>query len=135
LAIMVLCVYIFRNFFRLKFLIRTQSTVSSWGLSVICGVLVLFAWLYPYIVIQTLYNNSSIVLDISQSLQFGGLRIVALLTVLLSGISAFLFSHPFISVLSSRGRAFQPMIAFAIGSLIFVAINESTGQAYLSSLV
>src|SRR5690606_36904503 len=103
---------------------------------IVCGLLILFAWLYPYIVIQTLYNNSSIVLDISQSLRFDGLRIVALLTVLISGVSAFLFSHPFISILASHKTGkYQPLIAFFLAVVAFTIINEISGQAYVSSLI
>lgn len=135
LAILALCVYVFRYFFRSRLLVRHYDRARSWLLSILSGVLILFAWLFPYIVIQTLYNNSSIVLDISQSLQFDGLRIVALLSVLLSGACAFLFSHPFISVISSQGKKEQPVLSFVMAALLFAGINELTGQNYLSSLI
>lgn len=134
-AILVLCLYLFRNFFRSRLLLKRHDGIRSWLLLILCGLLVLFAWLYPYIVIQTLYNNSAIVLDISQSLQFGGLRIVALISVLLSGISAFLFAHPFISVLVSQGEKGRFVVAFLAAMILFAGFNELTGQAYLSSLV
>ncbi len=135
LAIGVLCVYVFRNFYRSRWLTEVYLARGSWLLSIFCGLMILFAWLYPYIVIQTLYNNSAIILDISQSLQSDGLRAVAFLSVLVSGISAFLFAHPFIRVLASQGSRSQPFIAFVISMLLFVGINELSGQVYLSSLI
>lgn len=135
LAIFALSLYVFRNFFRFRILSFRNAPRKAWLVSVLSGLFILFAWLFPYIVIQTLYNNSAIILDISQSLVFDGLRVIALLSVLLSGVSAFLFSHPFISILSSDRRKLRMFLAFLIAALIFVAFNELTGQAYLSSLI
>ena len=134
LAIVALCVYMFRNFYRFRVVRFRYEALIGWPVAIVSGLSILFAWLFPYIVIQTLYNNSSIVLDISQSLQFDGLRIVALLTVLLSGVAAFLFSHPFISLLASDRSRLRPIAGFIIACILFVLVNEMTTQAYLSSL-
>lgn len=134
LAIVALCIYFFRNFFRFRLVRSRHQPAIAWMVSIFSALCVLFAWLFPYIIIQTLYNNSAIVLDISQSLQFGGLRVAALTAVLLSSVAAFLFSHPFISLLSSDKSRARVIIAFIISSLLFVLINEITAQNYLSSL-
>lgn len=137
LAIFGLCLYVFRNFFRFRFirLRKMYSLPAAWFVNVLAGLFILFAWLFPFIVIQTLYNNSSIILDISQSLQFDGLRIVALAAVMLSGVSAFLFSHPFISLLAAGNNRVRVVVSFFVSVLIFVGVNELTGQVYLSSVV
>lgn len=134
LAIFALCLYVFRNFFRFA-IIRSRSTqATAWGVNILAGILILFSWLFPFIIIQTLYNNSSIILDISQSLQFDGLRILAMLTVMLSGVAAFLFSHPFIRLISSDRNRFRAIGSFLIAMVFFALVNEWTTQAYLSSL-
>ncbi|HEY9486897.1 MAG TPA: hypothetical protein VIQ51_01115, partial [Chryseosolibacter sp.] len=135
LGILALCLYVFRNFFRFRFAKQRHETIRRWVTPFISGLFILFAWLFPFIIIQTLYNNSSIILDISQSLQFEGLRIVALITVLLSGVCAFLFSHPFISLVSSDKIRIRGLAAFVISIALFVLINELSGQVYLSSLI
>jgi signal transduction histidine kinase len=135
LAILVLCFYIFRNFFRFEVFHLRLHPVWGWFISVVSGICILFAGLFPFIIVQTLYNNSSIVLDISQSLQFDGLRIIALLTVLLAGISSFLFSHAFISILSQDKRYPRIIVALLVAVVIFVLINEWTVQQYLSTLI
>ena len=135
LAILALCIYIFRNFFRFHLLRLRERSGIAWGFSLFSGLCILFAWLFPFIVIQTLYNNSAIVLDISQSLQFDGLRIIALLAVLMSGVSAFLFSHTFISLLSSDRNRLRTFLSFLAAVVLFILINEATDQVYLSSLV
>lgn len=135
LAILALCIYLFRNFFRFRLVKLRAKGGLAWGISVLSGLCILFAWLFPFIVIQTLYNNSAIILDISQSLQFDHLRIIALLAVLMSGVSAFLFSHPFISLLSSDRSRLRPLLSFLAAAGLFVLINEATEQVYLSSLI
>lgn len=135
LAIFALSLFVFRNFFRFRALKFRNSPLPAWVISVVSSLCILFAWLFPYIIIQTLYNNSSIVLDISQSLQFDGLRIVALLTVMLSGICAFLFAHPFTSLVSADKNRVRPVIAFVVAVILFVIINELSEQVYLSSLI
>lgn len=134
LAILVLCIYFFRNFFHFSLLKSRNDRVTRFTISTVSGLCILFAWLFPFIVIQTLYNNSSIILDISQSLQFDGLRVIALLTVLVSGICAFLFSHPFISFICSDKNRLRVVTAFLIAVAVFAGINEWSEQRYLSSM-
>lgn len=135
LAILALCIYLFRNFYRFPMWRQRRKSSRQWLTSVLSSLCILFGWLFPYIVIQTLYNNSSIVLDISQSLQFDELRVAALFAVLLAGVSAFLFSHPFISLVSSDKNKIRAILSFLAAIALFILINELTTQAYLSSLI
>lgn len=135
LGILALCLYIFKNFFHFRILNLRNKPLTAWALSIISGLCILFAWLFPFIIIQTLYNNSSIILDISQSLSFDGLRTAALLTVLLSGISSFLFSHAFIRILSYDKNHVRVIVSFLIAVTTFVLINEWTMQEYRSTLI
>jgi two-component system, NtrC family, nitrogen regulation sensor histidine kinase NtrY len=133
LAVLVLCRYLFKYYFRFDWPL-SKDKLLSWMVLIFSGLCILFAGLFPFVVIQTLYNNSSIVLDISQTLQFNGLRVIAILTVLISGVCAFMFSHVFIRVLASEKSRRRILIAFGIAVMIFVIINELTGQHYISSL-
>jgi two-component system nitrogen regulation sensor histidine kinase NtrY len=135
LAIFALCFYVFRNFFRFRILRIGGPRWKTWLISVFSGLCIFFAWLFPFIVIQTLYNNSSIILDISQSLQFDELRILALLTVLLAGVSSFLFSHAFVSLLSAHRNKAGVLVSLVLAMALFSIINEWSSQEYVSSLV
>ena len=135
ICIAVICNFIFRNFFRFRVLRLLNKGFFTWITLVISALCILFAGLFPFVVIQTLYNNSSIVLDISLSLGFDSLRIMATLTVLLSGVCAFLFSHPFIRILASDATPFRSITAFFVALVIFLGINLYSGQTYLPSLV
>ncbi|MEO5600302.1 MAG: HAMP domain-containing sensor histidine kinase [Cyclobacteriaceae bacterium] len=135
LAILALCIYLFKNFYRLNILRLRYHPVWGWVILIISGLCVLFAGLFPFIVIQTLYNNSSIILDISQSLHFDVLRITAFITVMLAGISSFLFSHSFISVLAGEKKYLRLIVTIVISMILFALINEWSAQEYLSTLI
>ena len=104
LALLFWCFHLFKNYHRFKiFQFLYQRNWISKLLSVVAGLCILFSILFPFVVIQTIYNNSAITLDISQSLDFDGLRIIAIVAVLLSGVCSFLFAHTFIRLLIADG--------------------------------
>ena len=136
IVLLILCVHLFRNyksFTSLKFIYRKNAL--AWVLSVVSALCVLYAALFPFVVIQTLYNNSSIILDLSQSLRFDQLRVFATIAVLLSGICSFLFSHTFIRLLIADGARRRVLISFFIGAILFSVINIIVQQSFLSSLL
>jgi signal transduction histidine kinase len=135
LTLLALCFFVFRNYFRFYFLRFISDRTYAWVIGICSTLSILFASLFPVVVIQTLYNNSTIALDISQSLKFDTFRIVAILSVLISGVCAFLFSHAFIRILVKINNRFTILTSFAIAVIIFIVINESTHQQYLPSLL
>lgn len=134
LAVLVLCLYLFSHYQHFR-IVRYRGNVVSWLFNIFFGLGVLFAFLFPFVVIQTLFNNSSIVLDISQSVRFDGLKVIALLAVLLAGSCSFLFAHVFVRLLIGYNKRWRVWTAFLIAALLFVLINRFTGQPYLSSLI
>lgn len=136
IALLILCLYLFKNyrsFKSLKFLYRRNAL--AWTISVLSGVCVLYAVLFPFIVIQTLYNNSNIVLDISQSLSFDHLRIMSIIAVLLAGVCSFLFAHTFIRLLIADGETSRVLLSFLISIVLFSLVNFAVGQSFISSLI
>jgi two-component system nitrogen regulation sensor histidine kinase NtrY len=136
LLLLAICYYLFRNYTRFKLLRSVFNKPAGLFLfNVLCSLCVLFAALFPFVVIQTLYNNSSIPLDISQSISFDPLRIVVYVAILMAWGCAFLFSHVFIRLLISNTKQLNFWLSLLTGILLFVAINELTAQVYLSSLL
>lgn len=135
LALLAISFYIFKNYYKFSILNHKDHSVVSWFIAVFSATGIFFALLFPVVVIQTLYNNSTIILDISQSLHFDLLRIVAIVSVLISGVCAFLFSHAFIRILIGIQSTVKIVIAFLAGAIIFSAINEFTSQQYLATLI
>jgi hypothetical protein len=135
IVLLFLCIHLFlnyKNFVTLKYFYRINAW--SWVLSVISALCVLYAMLFPFIVIQTLYNNSSITLDLSHSLRFDNFRIVGTIAVLLSGVCSFLFAHTFIRLLIADGERVRVVASFMIATIFFSLINSMIGQSHLSSL-
>jgi two-component system nitrogen regulation sensor histidine kinase NtrY len=135
LAALALCYFLFKNYFHFSFLKYRNHNYVSWCISTLSSVFILFAGLFTFVMIQTFYNNSTIVLDISQSLIFNSIRIVAILSVLISGICSFFFLHVFIRMLVSDGNITRMRISFGIAIVLFILANEFTGQQYISSLI
>ena len=136
IAVLLLCFYLFRNYHRFRiFQYLYMGNIVSWLLSVIIGLSILFSFLFPYVTIQTIYNNSSIGLGISQSLNFDSIRIAAIGVVLLSGVCTFLFAHTFIRLMVADGRTGRVVISFLVAIVLFTVINRLTAQPFASSLI
>jgi signal transduction histidine kinase len=136
LVVFVCCYFLFTNHHRFKILQYFHRTqLLSWTSSVFSGLCILFGILFPYVTIQTIYNNSAIVLDISQSLDFSLIRVVAIGVALLSGVCSFLFTHTFIRLMIADGNRVRIVGSFILAMALFALINGMTEQRYLSSLV
>ncbi len=129
-AVLAACVILFRYYYRFWGILRLlKHGTKRMMLLLFAAVAVYFGWLYPYVVVQTIYNNSGISLGISESLSFDHLRIIAYIVLVLSWMSAFLFIHVWTRLLMavSPGDRFN----YALGGLlIFSAINLLTGQSF-----
>ena len=134
ISVFLLCLYLFRNYYHFDvFCYCFTNTVASKFLSVLCVSCILFGMLFPFVVTQTIYNNSSITLSISQTVHFDWLRVTALATVLLAWLSSFLFMHVFIRLLMQSRNFTLLIISIALGSIVFVGINRLSGQPYFWS--
>lgn len=135
LALLAVCFYLFRNYYHfvsIKYIRRKRWLRMIF--SVCAAGIFFFAWIFPFVVIQTIYNNSAIVLDISQSLQFDSLRITALLLMVISWLCTFLFAHVFIRSLVCMAPGKRSLLYLIAGAIIFVVINILSGQLYISTL-
>ncbi len=135
-AVFILCLYLFRNYYRFIVIQKLLNNATTRALlSIISAACILFGMLYPFVVVQTLYNNSSIVIDIAQSLQFDSLRIVSFVVITLAWGSSFLFVHVFSRLMIRHTRSWTDLLLASLGSIIFVMVNLYTGQYFWSSLI
>jgi signal transduction histidine kinase len=135
ISLLAICLFIFRNYYKFSIVEYLKRPAFAWMFSIFASLCILFASLFPFVVIQTIYNNSSLVLDISESLSFDGLRVVAFFTVIVSGVCFFLFSHAFMRLLCSDRNRFRIIFGFLFSLGIFILINEATGQSYHYTLL
>lgn len=132
----VVCYFLFKQYYRFKSLrIIYDKPVLKGLFPLLYSLVFFFSMLFPFVVVQTIYNNSSIVLDISQSLQFDTLRVIALVILILSWVCSFLFSHIFLRLLISLSPRKYVLLYIFAGGLFFVLVNMLTRQPYLSALV
>ncbi|MFN3840777.1 MAG: ATP-binding protein [Cyclobacteriaceae bacterium] len=134
-CVLLLCLYLFLNYSKLGGL-HTALSKPAWRLVIMSfsAAAIFFGFLFPFVVIQTIYNNSAITLAISESISFNMVRSVALLVVLISWLSAFMFVHIFTRLLSGSKYYMHFFLCLLVGLSAFVIINESTGQYYWPSL-
>ena len=99
-ALLILVGYLFldfRKFKVVKWLLRLEGFYRSLA-GALCLLTCFFALLFPYDFIEAIYHNSTLSLDIIQTLSFDVVRMVALGAVLTACISSFLFIHVFFSL-------------------------------------
>ncbi|HEU5292929.1 MAG TPA: hypothetical protein VFU05_19920, partial [Cyclobacteriaceae bacterium] len=136
IAVLILCQYLFRHYYRFHFLRKGFSNpVLIFLFSVFSVLGVMFGMLFPFVVVQTIYNNSTITLSISQSIHFDPLRIFALLSVVLAWISSFFFMHVNMRLLAREKKILPLILSFATGCVAFVVLNTLSGQIYIWSLL
>lgn len=132
----ILCLHLFHNLFYFRSIQYLQNRKwTSMLLSVFSALVMLLAMLFPFVVIQTLFNNSSVILGISESLRFDGLRIGATIAIVVSGICSFLFAHSFIRILIGDDNRIRIVISLLAGVVLFVLLNLVNEQLYISSLI
>lgn len=136
LALLVICFYLFRNYYRMRSLRFIHKHVwMKHLLSIVSALLFFLAWFFPHLVIQNIYSNSAVTLDISQSIQFDTLRVVAYIVVIISWVCAFLVGHVFLKLVVANRSTLRIVFFFIIGMALFVLINEQTSQSYWVTLL
>lgn len=130
LAVLVACAVLFCHYSRFRGIRRLlRQRTMRLVFFLFAAVAVYFGWLFPFVVVQTIYNNSGISLGISESLAFDYLRIIAYVVLLLSWVSTFLFNHVWTRFLLTAASGERLNVAIA-GLLVFITINLFTGQSF-----
>lgn len=135
LAVLFACYLLFRHYGKFRIYRRSRShTTIRHVILIILSVAVFFGWLYPFIVVQTLYNNSEITLGISDTIRFDNLRMLGFAVLLLAWLSAFFFIHVcarMLLVLRTRSGWWH----IFTGLLVFSTLNWLSGQTFLSAAI
>jgi signal transduction histidine kinase len=129
-----LCIYIFRHYNKAR-IVFSVSGVTHFIVATTSCLCLLYAGLFPFVVIQTIYNNSAIKLDITADLDFSFIKIIFYLVVLVAGISSFLFSHAFIRILVRERNQLKLYLAVSLAVGLFIIFNSITGQSYVISMM
>lgn len=103
IGILILCGYVFYTYYHWR-TIKYLLNLSGWVRFLLGCLFILasfFSFLYPFLFVETIFHNSSILLDISETVRFDWLRTLSWISVLIGVISAFFFVHVFINLAKS----------------------------------
>ncbi len=134
LVILALCLYLFLNYPKLSIIkmLLTARPLYQLLAGITCLVTCFLSLLYPYLFIEIIYHNSSISLEITDSVMMDDIRWVAFLSTLIGCVSGFLFIHIFFRItllLTHRNRR-DFWIALFAAALIFLAYFSLTQKNY-----
>lgn len=134
--LILLCIvsfYFFRSYAQFRIAQSSNTAVILFRIFS-AGLLIFFSSLFPVIVIQTLYNNSSLGLDVTKVLALDFIQVVAFLCVMLAGVSAFLICHAAIRFLVSHQNRLLLVSGVTLAAIAFALVNELTAQLYIYTL-
>lgn len=133
LGVAILCGYVLFTYTRwpiVKYVLKTQAIARS-GYTSLFLLLAIFSFLYPFLFIEVIFNNSSISLDITQSLGFDVIRILSFVSITLGVISAFLFTHVFIRISKALSPAYlQFGLALLLACALFISYFKIESRDY-----
>lgn len=121
LVVLVISGYFFWNahtFPAVKRILRLTGPLR-WSVGVVALIVCFFAFLFPFLFIETISHNSSISLDIAQSLQFDTIRSVSFLTIVLASVSAFFVLHFFYRLAE---QLITPRLTFFLSLLLATSV-------------
>jgi len=125
LGILFLCGYVFFTYSRWNIVYQLIQTTNQWKkilASILFLLAALFSFLYPFLFIETIFHNSDISLDITQTLTWDVFRALAFFSLLLGTISGFLFTHVFIRISKALNKTVgQFLLLFGVALLLFIA--------------
>ena len=135
LIVLVLCLYLFLTYPHWKIVKKLIAAPPFYKLltCTVCLFICFLSLLYPYLFVEIIYHNSSISLEITDSVSFDSIRWIALISLLLGCTSSFLFIHVFFRitlVLTRRNRNRFWIAVFASG-LMFLAFFFSYSKKLL----
>jgi two-component system nitrogen regulation sensor histidine kinase NtrY len=136
-GILVISLYAFFTYSRWKLirLIFRQQKVKRFLAALILTAFGFFAFLFPFLFVETIYHNSSISLDVTESIRVDGLRLFSWLSVLAGSITAFLWVHIFLRssvLLLKKFSAFFPVLL--LSALLFTIYFLLAERNYLITL-
>ncbi len=136
---LLLGLYFFYTYFQWSFItgINKLNAFYRFLLTVALLLICFYAILFPFLFFETISHNSSISLDISQTINFDLMRSLAFLSIVLGSVCAFLFCHAFfrIATLAVSHSRVQFYLALLLAAFIFLLLYEISERNYLITLI
>jgi two-component system nitrogen regulation sensor histidine kinase NtrY len=103
----------------------------------LCVTIAFFGFLFPFLFFESIFHDSSITLDWTQSLFFDGPRVVAFLSVVCGSVASFMFCHVWLNYayrLTGNSKPLKFLATLVAGALLFVAYYIPASRNYLITL-
>lgn len=112
-------------------LLTSNNQLVKYGLLLIMMSLTFWIINYPFLQLRSLYDNSQVSIDISQSLAFGWTRLITFVIVILVSLSTFLFYHTVVRYLV-RGleSSKQIIVLLAFALLIYLPLSYMSNMPF-----
>jgi len=137
MVVLILCGYVFFTYhqWHLTKFVLSMNAWTRYMTGCILIVISFFAFLYPFLFVETIFHNSSIHLDITDAIQFDWLRSLSWLSVLAGSVSGFFFVHVFIKLSKSIfSTLFQFAVALLLAGGVFAIYFIITSRDYWITL-
>ena len=111
----------------------TKKFIAAAG----CIAIAFFGFLFSFLFFESIFHDSSITLDWTQSLFFDGPRVVAFLSVIGGSVASFMFCHVWLNIayrLIGNSKPFKFIGILAAGAVLFAAYYIPAGRDYLITL-
>jgi two-component system, NtrC family, nitrogen regulation sensor histidine kinase NtrY len=123
-VVLILSIYAFATYDKWKSLPRVFQYEGGKRIIILTllASISFFAILFPYFYFETIFHNSSISLDVTQSLQFDFVRVVAFLCVVGSYLATFFILHVMFQLFLklSDHRLVDMILFLSIGTIVFI---------------
>ncbi len=102
----------------------SNSTDSKISIVLLLGIALATFWVinYPFFQLRSIYDNSQVSIDISQSLQFGWTRIITFVIVIIVNLSTFLLYHTLVRHLFKYVPSIKKILLILAGALALFAL-------------
>ncbi len=138
-AVLMLSVYLFFTYSKWSIVqqLYNSSGTKRNSIAGVCMSIGFFTLLFPFLYFETIFHNSSISLDITQSIHFDLVRIIAFLCVAISFIATFCFAHVFFRLfLSLSKNTWRSFLSFlAVGVFVLTAYSFAADRNYWITIV
>lgn len=127
-------IFLFFNFYRLRIVknVLAFRKIGRYITVVILLILSYFSILLPYLFVETIFHNSSISLDITQTLALSPIRVFSFLSVIIASVCGFMLVHIFVrlamSLIHTRGIHFYALLALSF--LFFLVFSFLVQRGY-----
>jgi two-component system, NtrC family, nitrogen regulation sensor histidine kinase NtrY len=138
LVVLILCAYALFTYSKwpiVKQILATKGGVR-WVWSSVFILSAIFSFLYPFLFIETIFHNSRISLDLTQTIVFDWVRILSFGAVAVGTLSSFCFTHVFLQLSKSLSSKFITyVIALLLACILFATYFIVESRNYWISVI